>query len=359
MFSNASAVKRDTDGERKLASSRAYSVALAPHLIYAKSNLVPSLVSSRCHNQLEFQAVGSWFVSNQKFEAAASQGSLIRVPSSREDVFQDTALGLKAKRSLMKFLRFVAAYEDQPETWHDSKEQPFPAFLEQTFGLPSASHGPILALILSAKPPASTSTGDALPRIARHLRSIGVFGPGFGAVLPKWGGLAEIAQVACRAGAVGGGVYVLNKTIRKVASDGNVTSLELDDGEKITTSWLCGSATDLKKAAAIDEDDEVSYNVTSKSISVISSPLATLFPTTTEGGVTPVGAVVVKPADNDDEPPVNILVHTSDAGECPMNQSKSSRTSSAPPCLCSDDPNRIQTYLHCLNCIDDKQSLTT
>ena len=38
-----------------------------------------------------------------------------------------------------------------------------------------------------------------------------MFDPGFGSVISKWSGLVEIAQVACRAGAVGGGVYVLNK----------------------------------------------------------------------------------------------------------------------------------------------------
>lgn len=325
-FSNALAIKKDADSDIKLASSRAYSIALAPHLIYAKSSLVSALVSSQCHNQLDFQAVGSWFLLDQASEPHNSQNSPVRVPSSREDVFQDTTLGLKAKRSLMKFLRFVTSYEEQTETWHDSKEQPFPDFLEQKFGLPPSSHGSILALVMSGSSPASTTTEHALPRVSRHLRSIGIFGPGFGAVLPKWGGLAEIAQVACRAGAVGGGVYVLNKSISKVWSQpsNDTISLELDNGEKVTTSWLCGSTRDIAKMTATNFNNQAPTDVRSRSISVISSSLPSLLPPTSEGGVTPAGAVVVLPATNDNEPPVSIFVHTSDAGECPMNQSKSS-----------------------------------
>lgn len=51
----------------------------------------------------------------------------------------------------------------------------------------------------------------ALSRIYRYLTSVGLFDPGFGLVISKWGGLIEIAQVAYRAGAVGDRVYVLNK----------------------------------------------------------------------------------------------------------------------------------------------------
>lgn len=357
-FSHASVTKTkpdDSGRKSKLSSSRAYSLALAPHLIYARSGLLDALVSSQAHNQLDFQAVGSWFV----IDATASQARLTRVPSGREDVFQDTSLDLKAKRSLMKFLRFVASYEEQAETWQDCKELPFPTFLEQKFSLPPASHGPILALTLSSEAPELTSTETALPRIARYLRSIGVLGPGFGAVLPKWGGLAEIAQVACRACAVGGGVYVLNKSIKDMERKGEdgVISLQLDDGEKVSTTWLCGQKEDLPLSSSASERDEQSTTTVSRSISIISSPLASLFPPTSEGGVTPAGAVVVVPSTNQNEQPVHILVHTSDAGECPMNQSKSFFHLILSTECSMMIKRKTNTYLHCLNCIDEKTHL--
>ncbi|KAK3707164.1 Rab proteins geranylgeranyltransferase component A [Vermiconidia calcicola] len=322
-FTKASVTKpaaSEAEHGNQLSSSRAYSLALAPHLIYARSNLVPALVSSRSHSQLDFQAVGSWFVVGSSADSSQAQERLTRVPSGREDVFQDKSFDLKAKRSLMKFLRFVVAYEDQPDIWQGSRQLPFPIFLEQKFGLPASSHEPILALTMSAR---STSTEHALPRIARHLHSLGIFGPGFGAVLSKWGGLAEIAQVACRACAVGGGVYVLNKSIKSMtpAHDDSGHCLELSDGEKLLTTWLCGSVDDLSALPLGTNATTSSRYSTSRSISIISSPLPSLFPPTSEGGVAPAGAVVVVPSSDASEPPVHMFVHTSDAGECPMNQS--------------------------------------
>lgn len=225
----------------------------------------------------------------------------------------------------MKFLRFVATYEEQPETWQGLAREPFPNFLQQKFGLPKALQEPITALTMLPKPPTSIATAEALPRIAQHIRSIGVFGPGFAAVLPKWGGLAEIAQVACRAGAVGGGVFVLGKAATAMTSEDEAQplKLELNDGEDISTTWLCGSEEHVPPPIRISDWNASAHHLTSKAVMVISSPLSSLFPPTSEGGVMPAGAVVVAPSTNDKEPPVHISVHTSDAGECPMNQSKS------------------------------------
>ena len=247
----------------------------------------------------------------------------------------------------MKFLRFVANCEEQAEMWEDSKDLPFPTFLEQKFALPPVSHRPILALTLLSQPPELTSTEAALPRIARYLRSNGVLGPGFGAVLPKWGGLAEIAQVACRACAVGGGVYVLNKSIKKVEEESGAggISLELDDGEKVSTTSLCGLKEHLPSSGPASEVEKLSTSTSCRSISIISSPLASLFPQTSEGGVTPAGAVAVVPSTDNNEPPVHLLVHTSDAGECPMTQSKSFDPRFCPYCRMMIPKQRILIYI--------------
>jgi Rab proteins geranylgeranyltransferase component A len=330
-FSHASISSYAPETDVTLSSSRAYALALAPHLIYAKSNVVTALVSSQLHNQLDFQAVGSWFILDVPKQDSQSESALTRVPSSREDVFQDSTLDLKAKRSLMKFLRFVTAYEDQPETWQESRDEPFSSFLQQKFGLPPASHAPIVALTMSRKDSKSTLTRDALPQITQHLRSIGVFGPGFGAVLPKWGGLAEVAQVACRACAVGGGVYVLNKPLRESTYIEGSEKLQLNigDGESITTSWFCTSV-EAPRAFGRPKKPDPKLGYISKSMSIVSSPIDALFPATSEGGVTPAGAVVVVHPVSEDETPVHLIVHTSEAGECPMNQCKYPRRTPLP-----------------------------
>lgn len=248
----------------------------------------------------------------------------------------------------MKFLRFVQTYEEQSEVWNSDAETPFTDFLQKKFGLPTSSHGALLALTLGSGPSARVNTATALPKISRHLRSIGVFGAGFGAVLPKWGGLAEIAQVACRAGAVGGGVYILKKGIKTCSSlvDG-ITELVLSEGEKITTSWLVGCPDDIpaKSSRAITDG-------LSKGIFVVTPALATLFPPTSEGGVTPAGAVVAVPSSDPEGPPVHIIAHSHESGECPSSQSKFYQSFPA------TDHMMIlrKTYLHCLIYFDYKLS---
>ncbi|SMR51177.1 unnamed protein product [Zymoseptoria tritici ST99CH_3D1] len=320
-FSNAVSKSAGQDTEQNnLGHSRAYSLALAPQLLYARSSLLSALVSSQTHNQLEFQAVGSWFVVSRASEKPVGQWEITRVPGGREDVFQDNTLNLKAKRSLMKFLRFVASSEEQKDSWEADHTKAFSAFLSESFGLPEASHAAIIALTSSQQPSQSVTVADAVPRIARHLSSIGVFGPGFGAVVPKWGGLAEVGQVACRACAVGGGVYVLGKGVDEVrVEDDQSLSVTLGGGEKVIGQWLVGDNENLPASTLTEESSSESY--TSESISIISSPLAALFPPTSEGGPTPAGAVILVQSSTDTEPPVHILAHSSDSGECPTGQS--------------------------------------
>jgi len=304
------------NAQGKLGFSRAYSLALSPQIIYARSTLLQHLVSSRVYRQLEFLAVGSWWV----YASEGTTKQLLKVPNGREDVFQDHQLDFKAKRALMKFLRFISEYEEQTEVWDDFRQQPFPTFLSEQFKIPATLQGPLLALTLSPSGSSQTTTEYALPRIATHLRSIGVFGAGFGAVIPKWGGLAEISQVSCRACAVGGGVYVLGKgltpnTGTETTPEGDV-KLHLKDGEAVTAKWVVGGS-----SSTAEEDAYC------KSTTIVASTLAPLFPPIAEEAPAPASAVVVFPSgslsldDADGElPPVHIYVHSSDTGECPSGQ---------------------------------------
>lgn len=319
-FGHASVVKAPSVGgqqeDNRLSSSRAYALALAPQLIYAQCSLIPALVSSGTHNQLEFQAVGSLFV----VQPSPNGPRLARVPSAREDIFQDTTLDLRTKRSLMRFLRYVASYEKQDD-WQQRKSLAFSQDLSDAFALPAASHGPLLALALGSDAAADTTMGVAVPRIARHVRSIGVFGPAFGAVLPKWGGLAEIAQVACRACAVGGGVYMLGNGIQAVSqASKEKLAVTLMDESKITTKWLIGGIDDIPTPARPPQTEFPMGSSTFKSISIVSSPLSSLFLPTSEGGVMPAGAIVVVQNGDASSAPVHILIHSGDTGECPSNQ---------------------------------------
>lgn len=177
--------------------------------------------------------------------------------------------------------------------------------------------------------PAQTSVEFSLPRIARHLTSIGLFGPGFGSVYPKWGGGAEVAQVACRAGAVGGGIYVLGsgiKATQPVASDSENKDSEviLGNGEVVKTRSIVTTVDEEQAEQGLSEDVEDEVH---KMITIVGSPLASLFESTVEGSPSAAISVVVFPSGTLSlesqviEHPVYIMAHSADTGECPQDQS--------------------------------------
>ena len=312
-FRNAALWKSDTDAE-KLSFSRAYSLTLSPQIIYTKSKLLSQLVSSKVYKQLEFQAVGNWWI----YDTSDTSPTLKRLPNGREDIFEDDSIDNRSKRSLMKFLKFVVEYQNHSETWEPYSENSFPSFLTSQFKLPENLQTVIMALTLSLDTPEATSVGYALPRIQRHLTSIGVFGPGFGAVLPKWGGGAEIAQAACRAGAVGGGVYVLGTGIKSSHhSVAEKTELVLSNGETIHTTHL---------AQDPDKQSLPATQSVSKVIAVTSSALTSLFETTVEGSPLAAISVIVFPPKalniegHSQNHAVYVMLHSSETGECPAGQ---------------------------------------
>jgi Rab proteins geranylgeranyltransferase component A len=357
-------VKSHQQDSPSLASSRAYTLSLSPHVIYTRSNLVPSLVSSKVYKQLEFQAVGSWWIyraSSDEEDTSAPPNehtfSLHRVPSSREDIFADQSISIKEKRSLMKFLRSLLPPLEENAGQNPPSSSPSPDgeipngsfadYLTGNFRMAVELHDPLLSLSLSPKSPHEASASFVLPRIKRHLSSIGVFGPGFGALLTKWGGSAEIAQVACRALAVGGGVYVLGRGVQSVVQDTDaVLRLSLSDDESIQTRFLIGSRWDLPTASS----PEIELSEVARAIFIVSSPLSTLFPPTAEGGPVPAGCVVVVPSapSNGSHAPVQLLIHSSETGECPDGQCKCI-SSVYSTCVNSLMMTELKTYLHYLS----------
>ena len=316
------------------------------------------------HTQLEFQAVGSWWVYRNgsplrdsvdaELPRADQARRLQKIPGGREDVFADNNLSVRNKRALMKFLRYILqepGSEDPPvETFGDDS---LASVLASKFNVPPALHQPLLALSLAHQGAESAVARLAMTRIRRHLRSIGVFGPGFGAMIPKYGGGAEIAQVGCRAGAVGGGVYVLGRGIEETharfepegrehdTANDEVVTLKLSDGELVRTKYVAGGYNDLPSGSShrgvpdpLNEDSRLV-----RSISIVSSPLTHLFPPTSENGPIPAGAVVIfdvedmqdeKYQEKRGEMPTYLLVHSSDSGECPTGQCECSQDMSLP-----------------------------
>jgi hypothetical protein len=327
--------------------------------------------------------MGSWWVYTQDGSSKepsaegseqAAKGSLLKIPTNREDVaFGGDSFDLRSKRAVMKVLRFVSDFESQPEIWESYQARPFSDFLTEQFKLPAGLIDLFLALTLTRDPPCRTTTGFALPRISRHLRSIGRLGPGFSSLIPKWGGLSEIVQVACRAGAVGGGIYVLGTGISTLSSNNisvspnetiaDSVNVQLTSGDTVRAKVVVGSNETKLTLDNLKYLDE-SQNLTSasRSISIVSSTLQSLYPITVEGTPPPAGSVVVFPSsslgldagydgDTAEIPPVYLVIHSAATGECPVGQCKLSPLVESLLHVMhysNDEPKLMNTYLHCL-----------
>ncbi len=141
----------------------------------------------------------------------------------------------------MKFLKFVLDYQGEGNAplWQPRADQALADFLQTEFKLDQELRTYVVALTLSLD--GRITVGSGLAAIHRHLTSMGVFGPGFSAVYPKWGGSSEIAQVACRAAAVGGAVYMLGTGIEEVLppqGDDHHVQIALSSGVRVRANRL-------------------------------------------------------------------------------------------------------------------------
>jgi RAB protein geranylgeranyltransferase component A len=286
-------------------------------MIHARSALLSQLVSSRAYRQVEFLAVGSFYIF-KPCPDPAQKAALTRIPSTREEVFSTTAISTKGKRLLMKFLKFVLDYESSPqlETWQPHADAPLVELLQQEFKMDAELQTYIVALTLSLDP--KIATKDGLAVIRRHLSSMGVYGPGFAAIYPKWGGLSEIAQVSCRAGAVGGAVYMLGTGIKEMETAENEVKIQLTSGDTIKTRILV--------RAGVSQSGQTGIR---RLVAVTDSSLSSLFEAVVEGAPRPAIAIIAFPAGSLSTSagkafgsPVYLSAHSSDTGECPVGQSK-------------------------------------
>ncbi|KAL9090997.1 MAG: hypothetical protein Q9159_001623 [Coniocarpon cinnabarinum] len=300
--------------------------------------LISTVVSARVEQQLEFVAHGATWLLSDTTSAHHDQSSesvkinadipphrtslLKRVPDSREDILADETLDSKAKRSINKFLRFIADLEgeSQQEIRAERRDAPFNEFLHDKFRLGTELQKDIYALTASLDTPNETQTEWALRRIEQYLRSLGALGPGFAAVVPKYGGLAEVAQVCCRAQAVGGGTYMLGHGIRRVEqdmyeNDARLT-IQINNGSSIKARWMVGTVDNLPNDVLQNVEEGP---VCSCSTSVVSGSLTELFAKASAESSEPASATITIPSE-DASPPVQIIAHSSLTDECPANQ---------------------------------------
>lgn len=228
----------------------------------------------------------------------------------------------------MGLLRYVLEEENQPAA--ESSSITLEARLRDQFKLPDNLRPPVQALTLSTDTLSNVQFDGAMARLKLHLASMGYFGPGLAAVMAKYGGNAEIAQVACRAGAVGGFVYLLGHgvdTIEAPAEEAALVSVKLTDGTTIKSKYIVGAKFDLPREVVASPTSSTRGNFkVGNQISIIYGSLRHLFASTSENGPVPAVTIVLVDDGSNDTPPVYLQVHSEDTGECPNGQCKFTRT---------------------------------
>jgi RAB protein geranylgeranyltransferase component A len=213
-----------------LSNSQQYSLSLTPGILPSIGPLINALVDSGVSKYGSFKLLESVNVFH-------SLDNIEAVPSVKEDVFRTKSMSLIEKRKLMRFLVFASG-----DGWESSKEMfqqenvPFPEFLRKVFNL-TDDLITVITYALAFCSSASDPTFPALQRVRAHLRAAGKYGPS-SFLVGHYGGAGEIAQGFCRAAAVSGGIYILDKAVKDISFDEPISryTIELQEFPELLTA---------------------------------------------------------------------------------------------------------------------------
>ncbi|KAG2130464.1 FAD/NAD-P-binding domain-containing protein [Suillus bovinus] len=188
--------------------ARQYSVSLAPSVIPSIGPFISSLIASGVSRYGSFKLLGRVVIYDG--------GILKDVPQSKDDIFQSKVMSLLEKRRVTRFLLFAAGKFENSKELHGQENLPLLDFLHRIFSLSEATARAV-AYALGYCWFISETTLPALHRIRAYLKASGRYGPS-SFLVGYYGSSGEIAQGFCRAAAVGGGVYILGRSITSISS---------------------------------------------------------------------------------------------------------------------------------------------
>lgn len=190
----------------------------------------------------------------------------------------------------------------------DRSDQDFSQFLSDVFHI-SDRIALFIEFALALSPVKNISTADGLSRVHRHLTSIGVYGE-FPIVVPMYGGGGEIAQAFCRASAVKGATYMLDRRIKNVETQ----AVNFENGERCLADHIIISSSAIDDKATGIAKYIVALNHPCDSL--VSDDSVAAFVTFPPGSI------------NSFEEPIQVIVHGSGTGSCPQGQSIANATHS-------------------------------
>lgn len=223
-YGNAKLYVSNLIGKEAKYQSRDFGIDLSPKFLFAQSDLLSILIKSRVHQYLEFQSLSNFHTYEDDF--------FEKLTNTKQEIFTDSNLPLMTKRNLMKFIKFVFDWENQPQVWESYTERSITELLIDKFKLELPQVNEIVYSIGLCYGP-NSKVPASLQRIRRYLTSYDVYGP-FPVLYSKYGGAGELSQGFCRSAAVAGATYKLNVQIESY--DPHTNTATLTDGSKVHVS---------------------------------------------------------------------------------------------------------------------------
>jgi Rab GDP dissociation inhibitor len=228
-------LKKGTQPNAALGTSRDYNVDLVPKFLMACGQLVQILVKTNVTRYLEFKAVDGSFV--------VQEGKVYKIPSTSGEALKSSLMGLLEKRRCGSFLEFVGDYDENDPKTHkglDLKKATSRDVFKH-FGLKPDTID-FLGHAMALYQEDSYIDQPALDMVKRvRLYGESVLRYGNSPYIYPLYGLAELPQAFARLSAIYGGTYMLNKPVEEIVygPDGGVIGVK-SEGEVAKCKILIG-----------------------------------------------------------------------------------------------------------------------
>lgn len=303
---------KENDEERKLfaellKSSRSYNLDSTPKLLGTRDALVETLIRSGVGRYLEFKSVDDIYI--------LDDNSLVKVPSSKEDVFTNKSVSLIEKRKLMKFLTFAMDFEETDPVFEGTENMTYAKFLAEKFKITGKLQQAIVYAIALVDDQAPFRVG--LDNTHRFVKAMGRFGKG-AYLCPLYGGASEIAQAFCRVCAVYGGVYILSQPLDKYVINEETSRVEgiiTKEGQEYKCDKLIAGIDYLNQSWLPKEKAKDTW--ISRGIVVTDAPLTHV---DAETFVADGLSYSVFPPESEGEQPIFAIHQSQESMACPKNE---------------------------------------
>ena len=174
----------------------------------------------------------------------------------------------------------------------------------------------VIQYAIALSPTPEIPVSEALPAIKRHLTGFGVYGQ-FPIIVPLFGGGGELSQAFCRAAAVKGATYILDREIKQISRDTTNAYPFKVDFNVAPEDELASVRSRYVVTPAVRIGD---YVDSTRRIAVFEGVFGELF--RVDGTHVDAALIVVPPGTLREEQlmPIQIIVHGGGIGECPEGQ---------------------------------------